>query len=123
MNNLSFRAAASIVLNSFVKMLNNATYEISTSGLLEKAIIYCKTGRIFFFYAPPEFHVEIFIRLNNGEEYDFASLMSIPEIASWVNENKLKIDCNTNKIIAELEWFVVLLSQLKKNIIFKSLLD
>ena len=118
----TFHSMATNVLRQFVETLDNASLEITANGLLEKATISCKTGTIVFFYAPPEFHVEIIVRMNDGKEYDLAALMSIPSVNDWVKGHQLQPGGDANRICAELEWFVALLNQLRKVDDFKSLL-
>ncbi len=81
-------------------------------------------GIVEFLCGPPEYHAEIFISVQDERSklnrYDLARLMSIPHLRNWVVKNKPNIN-HGDKIRAEIDWFILLLIELRKLPEFKSL--
>lgn len=79
---------------------------------------------IEFLCGPPEYHAEIFVSVKNEndclERYDLTKLMSISHLRSWVVDNKPKV-VHGDKLMAEIEWQISLLRELKKVPRFQSL--
>ncbi len=63
--------------------------------------------RLEFLLGPSDWDIEIIIYTSKGK-YAFKDLLSIPEINSWVNNNRYKQE-NGRNIKNEIEWFIDLL--------------
>jgi hypothetical protein len=63
--------------------------------------------RVEFLFGPSDWAIEMIIYTSKGK-FAFKDLLSIPEINSWVNNNRYKQE-NVRNIKNELEWFVDLL--------------
>ena len=63
--------------------------------------------RVEFLFGPSDWAIEMIIYTSKGK-FAFKDLLSIPEIISWVNNNRYKQE-NGRNIKNELEWFVDLL--------------
>ena len=63
--------------------------------------------RIEFLFGPSDWDIEMIVYTSKGK-FAFKELLSIPEINSWVNNNRYKQE-NDRNIKNELLWFVDLL--------------
>jgi len=98
---------------------------VEDDGAVARVSFDVGNGVVEFLYAPPEFHVEIFVSVNNSDDvltrYDLAKLMTNDDVRSWVIENRP--DMSHGDIVkAEVDWFVLLLRKLKTQPEFSSLI-
>lgn len=63
--------------------------------------------RLEFLFGPSNWDIEMIIYTSKGK-YAFRDLLGIPEINSWVNNNRYKQE-NGRNLKNELEWFIDLL--------------
>jgi len=98
--------------------------KIAVDGLVTRISYSFGRGIVEFLLGPPEYHVEIFISTinvdGNFDRYDLAKLMSISRLRTWIINNKPDINCN-DKIKAEIDWYVLLLKEIKGLDKFRSL--
>jgi hypothetical protein len=65
-----------------------------------------------FAYGPPEYHVEMFIRMETKEgakNYELADLMRIPSLAQWISDNR-PVSHGDDSLCIESRWFAELLN-------------
>ena len=102
----------------FLKALNEIEIVLITllfkrHSFIEKGLAYYIEYRnknntsVEFLFGPSEWGIEMIIFTSKGK-FAFKDLLSIPEISSWVNNNKYKQESNRN-IKKELEWYIDLL--------------
>jgi len=63
--------------------------------------------RVEFLFGPSDWDIEMIIYTSKGK-FAFKDLLSIPELSSWVNNNRYKQE-NSRNIKNELEWFIDLM--------------
>lgn len=121
--------------NSFLDKVAEAERELSpvfdignkkvlADGLVAQVSYSFGQGVVEFLCGPPEYHAEIFITANRAGEssvrYDLAKLMAIPHLRSWVVQNKPDMS-HGDKLKAEVDWYVLLLKEIKGLPEFQSL--
>ena len=99
---------------------------IEDDGVVTDVSFNVGSGMVEFLYAPPEFHVEVFVSVNNGDgvltRYDLAKLMTNDVVRNWVVGNRPDMS-HGDKAKAEVDWFVLLLRKLKTEPEFLSLIS
>ena len=104
---------------------NIANKKVGIDGYVTRISYSFGKGLIEFLCGPPEYHAEIFISVKgagkNSERYDLTKLMSISHLRNWVAQNKPDMS-HGDKIRAEVDWYVLLLKEMKNLPEFRSLL-
>ena len=98
--------------------------KVSVDGLVAQISYSFGRGIVEFLCGPPEYHAEIFISVidddGNFDRYDLAKLMSISYLRNWVVQNKPDMS-HGDKIKAEMDWYVLLLKEIRSLPEFRSL--
>lgn len=98
--------------------------KVSVDGLVARISYSFGRGIVEFLCGPPEYHAEIFISVidddGNFDRYDLAKLMSISYLRNWVVQNKPDMS-HGDKIKAEMDWYVLLLKEIRSLPEFRSL--
>lgn len=112
--------AESMLLSEF----NVSNKSVEDDGVLARVSFDVGNGIVEFLYGPPEFHVEIFISVNDGNDvltrYDLAKLMTNNDVKNWVIENRPDMS-HGNRVKAEVDWFILLLKEIGVQPEFSSL--
>lgn len=69
------------------------------------------TCEVRFVCGPPEYHMEMFIKMDKSsgaKTYELADLMQIPTLAQWIRTNR-PVDQGHDHLGAESRWFIDLL--------------